>query len=57
MWFIIKEIVFKYYWVSNELDDYKYIVDEDCVEMGLNYLMGWNDVFCDRYVGVLCEYG
>lgn len=49
--------VSKYYWASNEPDDPKYTADEDCVEMGPNYLMGWNDAPCDRHVGVLCEYG
>lgn len=52
-----KETVSKYYWASNEPDDPKYTADEDCVEMGPNYLMGWNDAPCDRHVGVLCEYG
>lgn len=57
MWSTTKETVSKYYWASNEPDDPKYTADEDCVEMGPNYLMGWNDAPCDRHVGVLCEYG
>uniref|UniRef100_K1R5Q9 Sodium-dependent serotonin transporter n=1 Tax=Magallana gigas TaxID=29159 RepID=K1R5Q9_MAGGI len=57
VWSTTKETVSKYYWASNEPDDPKYTADEDCVEMGPNYLMGWNDAPCDRHVGVLCEYG
>lgn len=57
VWSTTKETVSKYYWANNEPDDPKYTADEDCVEMGPNYLMGWNDAPCDRHVGVLCEYG